>query len=311
MNNCNLEMRDAFIKNIHKKAKLNSDILFVSNEYGAPSLDAFREELSLQFVNAGISEQNIMSISAGLSLMGKRVFVYSIASFITLRCYEQIKIDVCQMNLPITIVGVGTCYAYAVDGPTHHATEDVAVMRALENISIYTPSDPLMAEALVDVALDAKGPVYLRFDKGKYPVLYSDISELHYGYAIRKEGGDICIITSGTMVHSAIEAAKRLDKESLKTAVVEITRLKPLNKRAIVEIIKKTQRVVTLEEHTLNGGIGSIIAELMVDSSIRRPVKRIGISDGKLYAYGLRDNLRLQRGLTSDQIVTNIANWCV
>ena len=121
----NATMRDAFITRLYRKAKKNPDIIFCSTEFGAPSLDVFRRDLPKQFVNLGISEQNLISVAAGLTLGGKKVFVYTIASFITLRCYEQIKIDLCAMNLPVTIIGVGTCYSYAVDGPTHHATEDI------------------------------------------------------------------------------------------------------------------------------------------------------------------------------------------
>lgn len=304
-----LQMRDAFIRELYSRAIVNPNILFISNEQGAISLDKFREDLPKQFINAGVSEQNIISVAAGLALGGKKVFVYSIASFITLRCYEQIKLDLCSMNLPVTIVGVGTCYSYSADGPTHHATEDISIMRALPNMQIYCPPDSNLAAGLVDISLHSSSPIYIRLDREKLPILYNQKDDFSSGFSVLREGDDACIISTGVMVHRALEVADELRKKSIKAKVIDVYRLKSLNSDVINETIRKTKKIITLEEHTINGGLGSIIAELLVDFDTRIPLKRLAIEDKSLYCYGVRDNLHRERKLDKESILKLIMEW--
>lgn len=304
-----IEMRDAFIQDLYSYAKSDPQIIFISNEYGAPSLDQFRKNLPKQFINAGISEQNIISVAAGLSLSGKKVYVYSIASFITLRCFEQLKIDLCSMKLPVTIIGVGTCYAYSADGLTHHATEDIAIMRTLSNIQIYTPSDSNMASSLVKHSLKSTLPSYYRLDKGKYP-LYSDTNNsLDDGFSVLREGEDICMVATGIMIHRAIEVAEELKNYSINSQVIDLYRQKPIDVEKIIEKLKKSKKVITVEEHTINGGLGSIIAEIIAESNHYIPFKKIGIRDDLLYAYGIRDTLHKDRRIDKESIVQIILEW--
>jgi transketolase len=302
-------MRDAFIQKLYTRAKSDPDIIFMSNEYGAPSLDKFRADLSKQFINGGISEQNLISVAAGMALAGKKVYVYSIASFITLRCYEQLKIDLCAMNLPVTLIGVGPCYAYGVDGPTHHATEDIAVMRALPNMHIYSPADTNMAAALVDVSLRAKTPVYCRLDRGKYPLLHKENENIDKGFSVLKKGWDICIIATGMMVHRALEIAKELVKYSIEAQVVELYRLKPIDTKSILQAVRNIKKAITIEEHTINGGLGSIVAEILTDAGVSVPLKRLAVSDDHLYTYGIREDIHCKLGLDKESIVNTIVEW--
>jgi len=304
-----VEMRDAFIGELFLQARRNPNIILVSNDFGAPSLDQFRNEFPFQFINAGISEQNIISVSAGMALQGKRVFVYSIASFITLRCYEQIKLDVCTMCLPVTILGVGPCYAYGVDGPTHHATEDIAIMRALTNMSIYSPADIQTAETVVAIALDSTAPMYVRLDRGKWPPLYDERDTFSQGFTMLREGEDVCIVSTGIMVHRAREVAEELMKRSIHASVIDMYCLKPVQQQPLLDAITRSEHVVTIEEHLMNGGLGSLIVEFLADASIPMPVKRCAISDELLYAYGTRDTLHHERRLDKDSLVTTIAEW--
>lgn len=303
-----LEMRDAFISTLFIHAKKDRDIVFLTNDYGAPSLDQFREELPEQFVNMGIAEQNMISVAAGMALGGKRVYVYSIASFITLRCLEQIKIDLCCMDLPVTIIGVGGAYGYSVDGPTHHATEDIAVMRSIANMQIYCPADASSSEKLVDLSFHSSHPIYVRLDKGKYPVLYGRDADLNTGFSRLRKGDDLCIVATGIMVHKANEIAEELESYDIQAGVIDIYRLKPFPQELQV-ILSKQKRIVSIEEHTLCGGLGSIIAEIMADNEIYVPLKRFGISDDQLYAYGLRDTLHQERGINMDSVVKSILAW--
>lgn len=296
-------MRDAFISRLYSYAKRDQDIIFITNDQGAISLDQFRRDLPTRFINAGVSEQNIISVAAGLALGGKKVYVYSIASFITLRCFEQIKLDLCAMNLPVTILGVGAGYSYATDGPTHHATEDIAILRALPKMQIYTPSDSNMAARLVDISLHSNGPMYIRCDREKLPVLHNQKDDFSSGLSILHEGKEFCIISTGIMVHRALEIAKELSKRSVQVKVIDLYRIKPLNKDGIIDAIRGAERLFTLEEHTINGGLGSIIAELLVDFDISIPLKRLAVEDTLLYCYGTRDNLHRRQGIDRESIV--------
>lgn len=213
------------------------------------------------------------------------------------------------MNLPVTLLGVGPCYAYSADGPTHHATEDVAVMRALSNMTIFSPADANMASALVEISLKTTSPLYIRLDRRRYQTLYHPREDLSVGFRIVKEGSDVCIFATGCMVHRALEVEKALSEQAIKACVVDMYRLKPVDVIKLVEYVRSFNHVVTIEEHTLNGGLGSIIVEILSDHGLCLPVKRFGIVDKQLYAYGIRDKLHKQRGIDTESIVRAIQAW--
>ena len=306
MSKNNVQMRDAFLSMLYQKATGNPDIILLTNDQGAISLDDFKEKLPNQFFNIGISEQNIISVAAGLVLSGKKVYVYSLLSFIVLRCYEQIKIDLCAMNLPVTIVGVGSGYSYSPDGPTHHATEDISIMRALPNMTIYSPSDSNIVPALVDITLKSKTPSYIRLDRQLLPILYKKDHNLHEGFSILREGNDVTVISTGVMVHRALEVAEELHEQSIQAKVIDFYRLKPIDVAAVTKILKGASKIVVLEEQTINGGLGSIIAEILVDSNVFIPLKRLAILDNMIFDYGSRDTLHKARGLDRMSIVHEI-----
>ncbi len=283
-------MRDAYISRIYELAKKNKDLIFVTNEQGAASLDILRENLPNQFINAGISEQNIITTAAGLAYAGKRVIVYSIATFITLRCFEQIKIDLCVMKLPVTIVGVGTCYSYSTDGPTHHATEDISIMRSLANIEIFSPADAIQAHKLADYSLKNRNPVYIRLDREKQNIINNINFNPNNGFNKLSNGSKNCIISTSNMVNNCLEVVKILSKDKLKVKLIDMYKLKPLNKGLIKEL-KNITNIFTVEEHSLNGGLGSIISEFCSDNLLKVNIYRLGISDQKLYNYGERNYL--------------------
>ena len=304
-----IEMRDAAFEKLFLAAKHNPNIVVISNDFGAPSLDRFRSELPNQFINAGIAEQNIIAVAAGMALGGKRVYVYSIASFITLRCLEQIKIDLCVMNLPVTILGVGPGYGYGQDGPTHHATEDLASMRSLANLNIYSPADANTVEALITKTLHSTNPAYIRLDRGKWPLVHNLQEDFSQGFAQLCEGQDVCLVSTGIMTHRAIEVAQELQKHSIESAVIDIYRLKPLQAEALLKSITRSKRVVTIEEHALNGGLGSLIVELLADQASPMPIKRCAISDALLYDYGTRALLHQKNGLDREGLVKTVVSW--
>jgi len=298
------QMRDAFIDRLFERAKADRSIIFVSNDFGAPSLDRFREELPDQYINAGIAEQNIISIAAGLAMAGKKVFVYSIASFITLRCFEQIKLDICCHRLPVTVIGVGACYSYPEDGPTHHATEDIAIMRTLAGMELYSPADSGTAQQLVDVVLEQRAPSYIRLDKFLSPPLGRGQDGIReFGI-----GRDFALLATGVMVHRALEVSRRLEEKGYEVTVLDLYRLKPLSSERLLELLPEFGRLVSLEEHTANGGLGSLLAEFIVDHGLSLPLRRFAVDDAYLYGYGSRERLHSLAGLDCDAIERAIMN---
>lgn len=310
MKTSDIDMRDAFFDEVYNIAKKDRNVIFLTADMGAFSLGRFKKDLPGQYINAGVAEQNMISIAAGLTLGGKRVFAYGIAPFVTMRCYEQIKVDLCCMNLPVTIVSVGSGFTYGSDGPTHHATHDIAVMRTLPEITILNPSDPIMASACARISYGNSGPKYVRVERGKLPLLYSGQNEeFANGLSVLKEGSDMIIIATGIMVHKALEAADKLSKNSIYAGVVDLYRIKPVNAEMLLEVISRYKKIVTLEENSLLGGIGSIVSELLSDYSVNIPLKRIAAKDFHCYDYGDRDWINSRLGLDTDGIVGSILNW--
>jgi transketolase len=303
-----IDIRDAFFDELYSIAREDGSVIFMTADMGAFSLERFRRDFPDRFFNVGISEQNLVSTAAGLAMEGKRVFIYAIIPFITLRCLEQIKVDLCVMDLPVTVVGAGSGFTYSSDGPTHHAIEDVSVMRALPGMTIYNPSEQTTAQAAARCAWQAAGPVYVRLDKGMWPVLhYSDIN-LSRGLAQARKGTEVLIIATGCMVHAALQAADTLRESGMDPGVVDLFRLKPVSEE-LVEIAKGYKRVVTLEEHTLPGGMGSAVLELFSDNSLLIPVKRLGIPDSYLKGYGDRKWMNEQYKLDEKNITKRILAW--
>lgn len=306
-----IDTRDAFFDEIYRIAKQDRNVIFLTADMGAFSLVRFKEDLPGQFINIGLAEQNMISIMAGLSLRGKRVFAYGIAPFVTLRCFEQIKIDLCCMNLPGTIVSVGGGYTYGSDGPTHHATCDISVMRTLPEITILNPSDAIMTTACARMAYEGDGPKYIRIERGKIPLLYDDFrKDFTDGLAMLKSGSDLNIIATGMTVHRAFAIVDKLSKYSIDAGIIDLYRIKPVNEGLLLEFLSESKRIVTLEENSIIGGIGSIVSELITDYGKMVPLKRFAIRDWHCYEYGDRDYLNSISGLDVGNVVENILNWC-
>jgi len=310
MKDYNIAMRDAFIDELYKIAEQDRQVVLLSDDLGAPSLDKFRRDLGSQYINIGIAEQNMVSIAAGLALGGKLVFMYGIASFLSLRCYEQIKLDLCCMGLPVTALGVGAGYAYSTAGPTHHAIEDIAIMRALPGMTILNPSDSVMAAAFAEMTYRNPGPKYVRFDREKLPVLYhAQNNDFSDGLTNLETGHDLAIIATGIMVHQAFEVAEKLAKHSIDAGIIDFYRLKPVNEDLLLKIIDQSKQIVTLEESLICGGIGSIVAEILADNGRIVPLKRIGTQDQCCFEYGGREAIHAFWGLGVDDVTNTILEW--
>ena len=305
-----VDMRDAFFDELYEIAKDDENVLFLTADMGAFSLNRFRKDIPKQYINVGVAEQNMVSISAGLTLGGKNVFIYSIVPFVTIRCYEQIKVDLCCMNLPVTIVGMGPGLTYGSDGPTHHATSDIAVMRALPELMILNPSDSVMTQAFARIAYKSTCPVYVRIEKGNLPLLYGSKTEsFSDGLSEIKAGSNVTIISTGLMVHRVIEAAAELGKRGISAGVIDLYRIKPVNSTLLLKLIEKTDSIVTVEENNITGGIGSLVSEVLSDNGVCKPLKRIAIPDEHCFETGEREGLHWFYGLDTDGIVKSIEEW--
>jgi len=301
-----IDIRDAFFDEVYAIASRDPGVIFLTADMGAFSLNRFKADLSGQYINVGVAEQNMVSVAAGLTLGGKKVFIYTIAPFVTQRCYEQIKVDICGMRLPVTIIGSGPGITYSSDGPTHHAIQDVADMRALPEMTIFNPSDPVMAKAAARIAYESQGPVYVRIDKGKLPLLYDGNHDFSTGLARLKKGRDLTIVTTGIMVQQAFRVVEEIAKHSVDAGIIDIYRLKPINEELLLKLVGKSKRIVTLEEHSLVGGIGSAVSEILVDNRKAIPVKRIALSEKNCLGYGDREWMHSFYGLDVKSIVKTV-----
>lgn len=305
----NISMRDAFFDELYEIAIKERNIIIVSADMGAPSLDKFRKDLGNQFINVGIAEQNMVTVATGLALNGKRVFIYAIMPFATLRCYEMIKVNLSLMNIPVTIIGIGAGFSYDDSGPTHHSTEDIAVMRVLPNMTILSPSDSIMSAKFARMSCQMSGPSYVRLDREILPLIYKQDTSFSDGLTNLKVGKDVCIISTGNMVHRAIEVSNKLKEHSINAGVIDLYRIRPINEELLLNSIGQSKRIVTLEEHLLTGGMGSAVAEILIDNGKTTPLKRIGIRDKYYYAYGSRNNIQSLCGLDTDSVTKTTLEW--
>lgn len=304
-----IDIRDAFFDELYTIASNDSNVIFLTADMGALSLEKFKINLKSQYINVGVAEQNIVNIATGLSLGGKKVFIYGIAPFVTMRCYEQIKVNLSGMHLPVTIIGAGPGITYSSDGPTHHAIQDISIMRTLPDMVIFNPSDSAMSSRMALMSYECNYPVYVRIDKGKLPNLYSQNEKFTDGISIIRGGKDLLIIATGLMVHKGLQVAEKLNMQCIDAAVMDLYRIKPINLALLLQYINQYSRIVTLEEHSVIGGIGSIVSEVLTDFSKVAALKRCALEDRYCDRYGDRDWMHAQYGLDDRTLVRNILEW--
>lgn len=301
-----ISQRDAFFDRLYELAKMDENVILVSADMGARSLDKFRKDFPHRFINAGIAEQNSILISSGLSLVGKKVFVYAIAPFITLRCLEQIRVECSIMNIPLVIVGMGAGHSYDDSGPTHHLLEDIAIMRTMPNITIYNITDSLMAGDLATYSYNANNTYYIRLDSVEKEPIYDKEENFSVGYKRFKDGKvsrKNVIISTGNMVYECLSVAEELKKENIEVDLIDIYKF-PIHS-IILEELDYCNKIMTVEENFLDGGMGSELCELLNDSNINRKIKRIGITkeQGYSYVYGGREEIYKHYGIDKNSIL--------
>ncbi|MBT7610059.1 MAG: 1-deoxy-D-xylulose-5-phosphate synthase [Bacteriovoracaceae bacterium] len=302
-----ITQRDSFWNEIYQQAKTDRDIIIVSADMGAPSLDKFRTDFPAQFVNTGIAEQNAILVASGLAKEGKKVFVYAIASFLTLNCIEKIRVQNGMMNIPINIVGIGAGFSYPDSGPTHHLSEDIAIMRSIPNITTISVTDHHMSKKLAQSYKDFDHTHYIRLERQPIGELYKTCEAVNLDKGLHEiiEGQDHLIISNGNLLFKCKEI---LREKSLNFGLCDIFRY-PLNINELEKVVKKYKKITTIEETFLPGGLGSSILEALSDLGIQMEVNRIGLDTkkGYCYQYGGREEIHKYYGIDKDSLISKLS----
>jgi transketolase len=300
------DFRDAVFLAVHEVLDADPRAVILYNDMGALELDRIRQAYPQRVYNVGISEQNMASVAAGLAFDGRLVFTYGIIAHVFARGFEQIRNDICCSNLPVVILGVGSGLSYGADGPTHHGVQDVAVMRALPNLAIFNPADCVTARASVRIAAARRAPAFIRMDKEQLPSLYRDDADFTPGFAVLREGKDAAIAATGILVHRAVEASDLLAREGIRTKVVDIFRLKPIDSAGLCAALAGVGSVVTLEENSSIGGLASIVGELLSRGSEHPLFSSISLGDEPLIGASSRGWAEDRFGYTLDAVVRTV-----
>ena len=267
-------------------------------------------QLPSQYVNCGIAEANTVTMSAGMALLGKKVFAYSIVPFMTYRCFEQTRIDVCYQDADVKLIGVGGGLDYAQSGTSHHSIEDISVMRSLPNISVVCPGDPLEAAILPSVLAKMGKPAYIRLGRGKEPVVHKRAPFMEVGKAIgvfnASGKADIVVFSTGNMLHNSLKAVEELHSKGLKIKLFSMPWIKPIDAPLITSEAKGCGLIVTVEEHIKTGGLRSAVIEVLSDERINTPVKSVSLPDAFQKVTGSQEYLRKLNGLDTDSIIKAI-----
>jgi len=302
-------MRDVFIEELCNRMEGDRSIFFICADFGSPKLDRLRSSFKDRFINVGIAEQDLINISTGLALEGFTVYAYAIAPFLTMRPYEQIRINLSMQSqlkeINVNLVGVGAGLSYDVSGPTHHCLEDISIMRVLPNIEIFSPSDWVLAKEFVDYSIKVKKPKYLRFDGKPLPPIYKKV-DIDSGFSELKKGDKLCIVSTGYMTHKALIVVERLSREGINAGLLDVFMLKPIDEGLLFNALKGYKRVLTVEEGFINkAGLDSIVLNILNKNSSSIKLRNIGFNDAYVFDIGSRDHLHELNRLDVGSIIKN------
>ncbi len=296
-------MRNTLINKITRFAEQDKNVFFITGDAGFGVLDEYKRSFPGRFLNLGVAEQNTISFSAGLALAGYRVFVYNIIPFVMYRCYEQVRNDVCYQNLPVTLIGIGSGVTYAPQGFTHYSVEDISIAMTLPNLTILSPSDPQEAEKCAEYALSSSGPVYIRIAKSGEPPIHKHKLKGIEDPIVVNEGKGVAVLFHGSV---GIEVMKAMQGLSELPLVISIPKLRPLNFDFLSERFKGIHTLITVEEHFVEGGLGSIIADWLAREGPSLKLKKLGIKNEFIHVIKNNAGLRNKYGISSDKIKERI-----
>lgn len=301
-------MRNVFAKAVTELGDVYPELVMLAGDIGNRLFDRFKEKHSDRFYNCGVAEANMTGVASGLAASGLRPITYTIAPFNTVRCLEQIRLDICYPNLPVIVVGTGAGLSYAGLGATHHSMEDIGILRTLPNMHIVCPADPVEVRLAVTDALRLGRPTYIRLGKKGEPVIHPSDPDFKIGRGIKvRDGSDVAILGVGNTLGLALKCADQLQQNGLSAKVVSLHTVKPLDESLLSDLFTEQKLVVVLEEHGLIGGAGSAVLEWgnvkRVDLS---KLICVGGSDHFLFSCGNQNEARAMLGLTSEKISQQI-----
>jgi transketolase len=301
-------MRKTCLDMVYEVAKTDSRVVFIGSDLGIGTLKQFKTEMPDRFFMEGVSEANLVGMSAGFALEGKIVYANTIATFLTRRCFEQVCLDLCLHNVNVRLIGNGGGMVYAPLGPTHLATEDIAIFRALPHMTILAPADATEMRRMMPLTLNHPGPIYIRLGKGGDPIVTRDEPFVIGKIFPMRAGKDAVLITTGVMLKRALDAAEALQAKGIEAAILHCPTVKPLDEAVIRDYAAAVPVIVTVEEHTIVGGLGSAVAEIIAEAGFPTPkhFRRIGIPDVFPDQYGSQDSLLARYGITAEGISATV-----
>ncbi len=293
-------MRDAFFRALVAVGAADERVWALTGDLGVGLFEPFEAVAPGRYLNVGIAEQTMVGVAAGLAYAGKVPFAYSIAPFITSRPHDQVRIDVACAAANVKLIGVGSGVSYGTLGPTHHAIDDLALMRVLPGMTVLAPGDPNEVQRAVHAACAHEGPVYLRLGKNGEPALLPDAAAFEIGRAVElRHGGDVTIACTGTALREAAAACDLLAAEGIDATLLHFGTVKPFDAAALVAAAVRTRAVITVEEHSIVAGFGSAAAEVLAEAGVGAPLRRVGFPDTFAHAVGSRDHLVDHYGLSA------------
>lgn len=302
-------MRNHVVNRITALAQNDESILLLTGDLGFGVLDEFSRKYPDRYVNCGIAEQNMASVAAGLALEGNMVFIYSIGNFPTLRCIEQVRNDICYHDANVKIIAVGGGFAYGTLGMTHHATEDIAMMRALPNMRVFVPADAIEAVAALEEAYRIPGPCYIRLARGGEPNCHSEEDQFDVTgcCAFSSVGEDVNILTTGTVLEEGLTLRQLLEQSGYSAGIFSLPCVKPLSREPVEKLARSSRLLVSMEDHNIVGGFGGAIAEILSEiSGVHAVLHRIGLQDTYTCKVGSQDYLRREYGISAESALPDV-----
>lgn len=315
MNSKPMAMRDALLETIWQSMSTNANLIFLSADFGSPILDKIRRDFPNRFINVGIAEQNLINIAAGLALEGFTVFAYAIAPFITMRCYEQIRVNLALLSnlrsMNVNLIGVGAGYSYALSGPTHQCYEDISIMRTLPTMQLLSPADHVSCASLFERCIQQKGPKYLRLDAQVLPIIYESAPlNIMDGFHVHKKGAGICLVATGYMLHTALKVANALEQEGILLGVIDLFDLCQFSKPKLRSQLQHYSMIVSLEEGFRGkGGLDALLSSWISEEAMRLQFKSIGVINEYHFEIGSREQLHEQVGIGKNVILEKLYHW--
>lgn len=299
-------MRTAYLDTLYELASRDKRVYALISDNGAIVYDKYRRDIASQYLNLGISEANMLGMAAGMASCGKIPFAYTIGAFLAYRAFEFIRNDICLQKQNVKIVGTGAGEVYSALGPTHHSTEDLGGLRTLPHLTILCPASPLEVKKAAQAAYEQEGPVYLRLGTNKEPEIYNNDYLFKIGKGVTlKDGKDITLIGTGSILKDILDAVNNLQQEGITARVINIHTLKPIDKELIMKAIEETRKIITIEDHSVIGGLGSAVAEIIAESGKGVAFKRIGLHDFSK-GYGSYTQVKELNGIGIGQIIDSV-----